>query len=85
MQKRLRIRGRSYNDILDGWKEAEDAAFTINEEEWAKVVFEDRFKAPEVETESETESVETTDTENVQATEEYDFGKEGISNRGFLN
>ncbi len=59
-----------YNDILDGWKQAEFAAFTINEEEWAKVVFEDRFKAPEVETESETESVETTDTENVQATEE---------------
>lgn len=41
-----------YNDILDGWKEAEDAAFQLNEEEWAKVVFEDRFKAPEPETES---------------------------------
>ncbi len=63
-----------YNDILDGWKEAEDAAFTINEEEWAKVVFEDRFKAPEEETESEavgaTDTESVTDTENVSATEE---------------
>lgn len=58
-----------YNDILDGWKEAEDAAFTINEEEWAKVVFEDRFKAPEEETESESEAVGTTDTESAADTE----------------
>ena len=53
-----------YNDILDGWKDAKDAAFVINEEEWAKVVFVDRFKAPEEETESELEEAESVNTEN---------------------
>ena len=52
-----------YNDILDGWKEADDAAFVINEEEWAKVVFVDRFKAPEEETESESVDAGEADTE----------------------
>ncbi len=59
-----------YNDILDGWKEAEDAAFQLNEEEWAKVVFEDRFKAPEPETESVSGTEEgTADTTDNAGTE----------------
>ncbi|MBO5371633.1 MAG: peptidyl-prolyl cis-trans isomerase [Lachnospiraceae bacterium] len=33
-----------YNDIISGWKEK--ATWTINEEEWAKVTFEDHFTTP---------------------------------------
>lgn len=55
-----------YNDILDGWKEA--AKWTVNEDEWAKVTFEDHFKQPEAEdTESAEESI--TETESVDTTE----------------
>ncbi len=55
-----------YNDILDGWKDA--AKWTINEDEWAKVTFEDHFTQPEEEdTEAAEESI--TDTESVYTTE----------------
>lgn len=47
-----------YEDILSGWKE--EATWTINEEEWAKVNFERHFAAPVAE--ESTEAAE--DTEN---------------------
>ncbi len=57
-----------YNDILDGWKE--EAKWTLNEKEWAKVNFDDHFKQPETddteaadESIAETESVNTTEAE----------------------
>ena len=55
-----------YNDIIDGWKEEEAySPYEINEDEWKKVVFVDRFKAPEQETETEsgTEQIDAAGTE----------------------
>lgn len=55
-----------YNDILDGWKDA--STWTINEEEWSKVTFEDHFSQPQSDdTESPAENV--TDTESITGTE----------------
>ena len=53
-----------YNDILSGWKDA--ATWTINEEEWAKVTFEDHFTAPAAEesTEAVAEEAVVEDTES---------------------
>lgn len=53
-----------YNDILSGWRDA--ATWTINEEEWAKVTFEDHFTAPAAEesTEAAAEEVVVEDTES---------------------
>lgn len=59
-----------YNGILDGWKE--DSEWTINEEEWEKVNFEDLFTSPEeegTETPAETESVSDTEMVVETATE----------------
>lgn len=58
-----------YNDILSGWKDA--STWTINEEEWAKVTFEDHFTAPEAEESTEAgESADVIeDTEAVEDTE----------------
>ncbi len=61
-----------YADILDGWKEA--CKWEINEEEWAKVTFEDHFKLPEAE-ETETPDEGITDT---PATEESAAGTEEL-------
>lgn len=55
-----------YEDVVDGWKEA--AKWTIDEDEWAKVVFEDHFKQPEAE-DTETSDESLTDTESVTDTE----------------
>ncbi len=49
-----------YDDILDGWKEK--AEWKINEDEWAKVTFEDHFTPPA--------STETTETPEETASEE---------------
>lgn len=59
-----------YDDIVDGW--IEESSWEINESEWEKVVFEDRFSAPEeTETESLTEGTESVD-EGAQGTESVD-------------
>lgn len=42
-----------YNDVIDGWKEK--STWTVNESEWEKVVFEERFASPE---EEETENLQ---------------------------
>ena len=46
-----------YTDIVDGWKD--NAAWEINEKEWAKVTFTDHFTA--VAEDTETESIEDTE------------------------
>lgn len=61
-----------YDDILAGWKEA--ASWEINEDEWAKVTFEDHFAVPSAEdTETPEEAASTEapqeDTEAVEGTE----------------
>lgn len=56
-----------FDGIISGWQEK--AKWTINETEWAKVTFEDRFtKIPE-ETESGTETESSTETESGTETE----------------
>lgn len=58
-----------YNDILDGWKEK--AEWKINESEWAKVTFEDRFTQPQPEgTESLEESTDSAAAESIADTQE---------------
>lgn len=55
-----------YQDVLSGWKD--EAKWTINEEEWEKVVFEDLFTQP-----ASTEALENTEimesTETISETE----------------
>ncbi|MCI8786327.1 MAG: hypothetical protein HFI84_06685 [Eubacterium sp.] len=53
-----------YEDILSGWKEK--AKWEINEDEWAKVTFEDHFKQPEAE-ETETPEEDPAVTEEAPA------------------
>lgn len=58
-----------YNDILDGW--VEESSWKINEDEWAKVTFEDHFTPPAAdETETPEEAAGTETTEDAAATEE---------------
>ena len=61
-----------YEDVLAGWKE--EASWEVNEDEWAKVTFEDHFAVPsaeETETPEEAASTEIPqeDTEAVEGTE----------------
>ena len=46
-----------YDDVLAGWKE--ESSWEINEDEWAKVTFEDHFAAPQAE-DTEVPEEETT-------------------------
>ncbi len=48
-----------YDDIVSGWKEK--AAWTINEKEWEKVTFEDRFAQIADDTESPSEEITNTE------------------------
>lgn len=58
-----------YNDILDGW--IDEASWKINEDEWAKVTFEDHFTPPVAdETETPEEAAGTEMPEEGAATEE---------------
>ncbi len=62
-----------YNDIVDGW--VEKSSFEINESEWEKVVFEERFSRPEeAETETPSEGTESVD----GGTESADQGTESV-------
>lgn len=56
-----------YDDVLSGWRD--EAKWKINEEEWAKVTFEDHFKQPEEDTQTQGEEAIVEDTESISETE----------------